>query len=342
MKVTQKKIEARDKIFCIRNDRFRLTLGNNQGENRIDKRKITNKVGKGLQRLLSLTKQDLLNLIEESPEKLNELLEEFLGEIPSSTLYSQQVQENLHTILGTISKYCLLPGTNFVVADTVKRVREHVPLSKRGHQGFVGLSRDRRNGTPSETIENNLRPLKLPKPLSKGERRAKNDPDYYERWANRENKDETPFDFLERVWGDYIRAGLLYQTDLRGGQRKNKNSDVAKLAKLPKPLAKGEQRSKDQPDYYERWANRENKTEPLLEFLDDLRVAKPALDKRLFDVLFAECKKQGKHLAEFVPTKSDEVDNRFKLIESKVSEFSTNRSKVRHYSFSYRSKSSSL
>jgi hypothetical protein len=289
MKVTQKKIEAIDKIFCIRNDRFKLTLGNDQSGNGIDKGEISNKLGKGLQRLLSLIKQDLLNLIKESPEKLKELLEAFLDEIPSSILYSQQVQKSLHTILGTISKYCLLPGANFVVADTVKRVREHVPLSKRGYQGFVGLSQDRRNGTPSETIENNLRPLKLPKPLAKGERRAKNDPDYYERWANRENNDETPFEFLERVWGDYIRAGLLYQTDLRGTYSKKES-------------------------------------------------AQQALDKRLFDVVSDECRRLGKNLPDILPTKSDEVENRFRFIESKASEFPTNRSKVRQYSFTYRSK----
>lgn len=42
----------------------------------------------------------------------------------------------------------------------------------------------------------------------------------YEKWADRTTKNEMPLAFLDRVWGDYIRAGLLYQADLRGNTSK--------------------------------------------------------------------------------------------------------------------------
>lgn len=102
--------------------------------------------------------------------------------------------------------------------------------------------------------------LKLPKPLEKGEKRTKDHPDYYERWADRENKDEAPLDFLERVWGGHIRAGLLYQTDLRG----------EKFGEHPKK----------------------------------------ALDKTLFDRVFEECKKRGLKIRDSVPNKSHKVSQR--------------------------------
>jgi hypothetical protein len=40
----------------------------------------------------------------------------------------------------------------------------------------------------------------------------------YERWSDRRNKSEKPLEFLRRVWGKYIDAGLLFQIDLRGQQ----------------------------------------------------------------------------------------------------------------------------
>ena len=45
----------------------------------------------------------------------------------------------------------------------------------------------------------------------------------YELWKDRNDKNETSIDFLSRVWGDYINAELMYQTDLRGSRaRKGK------------------------------------------------------------------------------------------------------------------------
>lgn len=40
----------------------------------------------------------------------------------------------------------------------------------------------------------------------------------YEKWANRSDRSEKPLGFLSRVWGKYIDAGVMYQTDLRGGR----------------------------------------------------------------------------------------------------------------------------
>lgn len=53
----------------------------------------------------------------------------------------------------------------------------------------------------------------LPQPHEKGK------PSTYEKWAERHNKYENPLQFLNRVWGNYIQNGLLYQTDLRGERR---------------------------------------------------------------------------------------------------------------------------
>ena len=66
--------------------------------------------------------------------------------------------------------------------------------------------------------QDNIEKLTLPEPIAKGEKRKPGEKGYYEKWADRENKDEKPIDFLNRVWGKYIEAGLLYQTDLRGEQ----------------------------------------------------------------------------------------------------------------------------
>jgi hypothetical protein len=45
----------------------------------------------------------------------------------------------------------------------------------------------------------------------------------YERWANRADKNEKPLDFLARVWGEYIDAGVMYQSNLRGQQKTQTN-----------------------------------------------------------------------------------------------------------------------
>lgn len=51
-----------------------------------------------------------------------------------------------------------------------------------------------------------------PDPLSKSDH-----PDEaLEKWSERQNKREQPLQFLERVWGNAIRAGLIFQADLRG------------------------------------------------------------------------------------------------------------------------------
>lgn len=41
----------------------------------------------------------------------------------------------------------------------------------------------------------------------------------YELWANRINRNETPLEFMSRVWGRYIADGVMYQIDLKGQQR---------------------------------------------------------------------------------------------------------------------------
>jgi hypothetical protein len=46
------------------------------------------------------------------------------------------------------------------------------------------------------------------------------DRDAYELWKDREDKSEKPLSFLRRVWGAYIDAGVMYQSDLRGSTTK--------------------------------------------------------------------------------------------------------------------------
>lgn len=253
-------------IGCINDEQL---IFHRFGENGVDKDKVNHKLKELTRLLLSFTLSDLLDLLTKDPEKLQGLL----NKIPKSSLYSQKVQENLRTILEILHKVCLKPDVDSVMVNTNRRVREYVPLSKRGgYQALIGLSRDRiavETPRKSETIENKPRPLRLPKPLVKGEKRSKDHPEYYERWADRENKDETPLEFLERVWGDYIRAGLLYQTDLRGERKKD--------------------------------------------------ICQNALDSTLYNELRTSCKKQGKLLPDFLPTKSHEVEKRQVIVESKVS-----------------------
>ena len=57
----------------------------------------------------------------------------------------------------------------------------------------------------------------------------------YERWANRADKNEKPLDFLQRVWGKYIDAGVMYAIDLKGQQKTTTNLNPKKA--LDKTLA---------------------------------------------------------------------------------------------------------
>lgn len=67
--------------------------------------------------------------------------------------------------------------------------------------------------------------LVLPEPMNRWEKGR------YEKFAFRENEKETALEFLERVWGKYIKAGLLSQTELRWQQKNIKNKGKKGLDK---------------------------------------------------------------------------------------------------------------
>lgn len=180
----------------------RLTTGFDE---RIDKTGKTNKVGE-----IIINPPNLMENLSPEELALAELKEAFDVFNTSIEEIKIRYKTNIESILIS-QKSTLLCDVKNSITRAISNIFSVAPLQLR--RLLRNDQQEQKYGV--SVIQSDLI---LPDPIK--------DQGKYEKWAERENKDETPLDFLYRVWGKYIETGLLTQSAL-GGSRSLKKPKTA-------------------------------------------------------------------------------------------------------------------
>lgn len=134
--------------------------------------------------------------------ELAEILKESNSKIEA---HQQRYKLNIESILFSEES----PIVRDLKMEIAKSIEINLEMMPTILNGFIGDNYRKTKKYPISSIEDNSTDLVLPDSGIGN----------YERWADRDKtKGETVFQFFDRVWGKYVNAGLLFQTDLRGEQ----------------------------------------------------------------------------------------------------------------------------